>query len=438
MWALLWLGFFIAAAFPAPAQEPVGRDGAYLALDYTLYRERDGEVLRSAVGRPVLIVTSAGGIELAPVRAGEAFALFDRATGAGPLALELVDVGGLSFTTDREGEQAYTWFLFQAGPGETLDPRGDYELVIHYEALKSWGEADEDEEGRPLPRRLALEEPVRVTVRPLPPGSRVDNLGRVVPDEDPLPRLGAPAPRKGLAGFLGDLSLELTPELAEDSGELGLTYRATYAVDRRRFGAAHPGTFSVDFALDGRWSTQESDPSLRGWARGELSARAMWLLGSERYYPVGARLAAGYEGREGGRGAGGTLRGELFAALPYLGDVLSGWQDALGFERAFAPPFIGVAYVGSGAEVGSDPQDRIEVEAGWRAPIARRWDLDLRWRHFDFTRGGVAEEQLFEGSFLFFPTGDPSQGLRLSFEEGYRAAVGDIGSAFLVGYSVSL
>ena len=427
----------LAALLLASVAAAQGTDGAHLAVDYTVYRSQAGEVLRSNVGRPTLVVTTAHWIPLAAVKDGSALALHDLDTGAGPIALELADIGGLSVITGTPSA-AFNWFLFTAAAGEELRTDGRYELVIHYERVDTWLEATEDEEGNEVPTPSSVTAPVRVTVAPLPAGQKVDNYGNLAPADDALPRLDAPPEAEGFQALIDDLTLELTPQVAEDSDELSLTYRVAYEVDRIRLGGSRPGQFTLDLALNGRTSSDRSDLSLSGWSQGELSARAMFLLGESRYYPVGARLAVGYEGGDDNSDAEGTATAQVFATVPYVGDVLLAWQDALGFERAFAPPFVGVAYTGSGAEVGADEQDRWEVEAGWIAPIAPQWDLDLRWRRFDFTESGVDEEELFEMNLTYYPGGDLSQGLRMTFEDGYRAAVGDVGSTLLLGYTLSL
>lgn len=437
-------------AFPAnenaaPTEQPQvsarssPKDTAHLAVRYRNFRVVGKEIVESYDPRPVLIVTTRYGILLSDVRSQAAFSLLDLDGGDRPIKLELVDIGGQSWITTDKEHDAYKWFVFTAAPGEEIHTDRRYSLTIHYERVASWNKPSEDGANGTAPSRVDQPEaPVTITLVPtLELGKEINNNGEVVVSKTPQSNV-APTDRKGLSGLLDDIEIELTPQAAEGSDELALTYKLGYQIDRQRFGGSNPGSFTLDLAIDGREATDDSDPTLTGYSRGDLSARAMFLLGKDRYYPVGARLAAGYESGDDTDDAGATITGQLVGTVPYIDGLLESWQQTMEFERAFAPPFLSLAYVSSDAEVASDDQDRFELEAGWIMPIASEWDLNLRWRHYNFTEKGVDTEELTEIDLTYFAGGDLTQGVRISFEDGYRAAVGDIGSRFLLGYTARL
>lgn len=358
----------------------------------------------------------------------------DLDTGAGPLALDVADIGGNSVPTDDKNVQAFSWFLLVPATGEILRPDGRYEVTIHYDRMTTWAKSEGDEaEGRPGPAAP----PVKLMAAPLPPGKQITNSGNLEDATEETPKIDAPANRRGLRRLFDEVDIELTPLVTEDSDELGLAYRAKYEVDRKRFGARLPGYIAADLALDGRLSSDSDDQSLMGYSRGDLNVRGMWLFGSERYFPAGLRAAVGYEGDEKISDAEARGTAQVVVTVPYVGDVLEFWQETLGFTRAFAPPYVSAAFVSSRAEVGGIDQDRWELEVGWIAPVATTFDVNIRWRHQAFTEGGASDEHLLELDLTYFPGGDLGQGLRVTFEEGFRAAVGDVGSQVFVGYSIS-
>ncbi|MFT5290778.1 MAG: hypothetical protein ACI8QS_001690 [Planctomycetota bacterium] len=63
--------------------------------------------------------------------------------------------------------------------------------------------------------------------------------------------------------------------------------------------------------------------------------------------------------------------------------------------------------------------------------------MNVLWQRHNFTHSSVEDESLLELDLTYYPGGDLSQGLRLSFEEGYRAAVGDSGPVVLLGYMIN-
>jgi len=419
---------------PAVVTHAPPRDSAHLVVGYQTFRKVDDNVVERSDPVPALLVTTEHWLRLDVVTDQRAFVLTDLKSGASPVRLELMDVGGVNVPTDMEGP-AYGWFLLKAAPGEVLQSDGMYELTIRYDVVPSWDEA-EDANGDPIPKRSTASIAVKLDVSRLAAGEHIGNYGDVTPATASKSREEAATSKSGVKALLSGISVELTPETAEGSDELALGYRVGYEVDRRRFGASYPGTLALDLAFEGRITSDRDSPSITGYSRGELSLRAMFLLGRERYYPAGLRLAGGYEGGDQLSDAEATGTAQAVATLPYFGDLLEAWQELLEFERAFAPPYVSFGYVGSGATVGTDDQDRLEFEAGWILPVAQSWDLNARWHHFDFTHGGIPEESLLEVDLTYYPGGDLKQGVRLSFEEGYRAAVGDIGSAVLVGYAV--
>lgn len=421
---------------PTPVTRPtdVGAQAAYLVVDHLVWREKDGQILSRSLGRPALLVTTSYGFTLAAVRDGTAFRLIDRDSGEGPIPLEVADFNGRAVPTTDEQANAYNWWLLTGSEGSDLRVDGRYELTIQYDRVPTWA-WDADAKAVPSGAFVA----VRLLPVPLPDGKKVDNSGNVVEaDKGAAGVSGLPPRRAGLFGWIDAVDVEIAPFAAEDTDELGLAYRAAYEIDRMHFGGRIPGNFSIDLAVDGRATTDSSSNSLTGYSSGDLNLRAIWLPGRERYYPLGVRAAAGYEGGEGGAPIESRVTGQVVASVPYVGGVLEAWQQALDFHRAFAPPFVSAGFVGSEAEVAGTDQDRWELEAAWTAPLATEWDFNVRWQYYAFTDSGATDEQLFTADLTFYPDGDVAKGIRMSFEDGYRAAVGDIGSRFLLGYKIEL
>ena len=425
-----------AARFAGAQTPPTNKDTAHLVSNYTIYQQAKSDIVRSSMGQPGIVVTTEHWIVLAPVKDGTALTVMDLDTGAGPLALELADIGGTSAPTADKNVRAFSWFLLVPKSGEVLRTDGRYEVTIHYEKLTTWTAGDPEDATKGVLGPV-LTAPVKVIAAPLPPGKKIENSGDLADAKEQTPKIDAPTKRHGLQGLLDAVDVELTPLVTEESDELGLAYRAKYEIDRKRFGGSLPGYLAADLAIEGRVSSDFDDPSMTGYSRGDLNVRGMWLLGNERYYPVGLRAAVGYEGDEKISDAEATGTAQVVVSVPYVGDVLEFWQETLGFTRAFAPPYVSAAFVSSHAELGGVDQDRWELEVGWIAPIASTFDVNVRWRRQAFTANGQRDEDLLELDLTYYPGGDLHQGLRMTFEEGFRAAVGDIGSRIFVGYTLS-
>ena len=128
-----------------------------------------------------------------------------------------------------------------------------------------------------------------------------------------------------------------------------------------------------------------------------------------------------------------TARGEIVFGVPYIGEALSDWQSFMKFRRAFAPPVVSGGYVTSDAEVEGNDQDRWQVEVAWIAPISTSWDLNVR-ETIQWFGADDRPKDLFEVDLTFYTDETNQSGVRMSFEEGFRAALGDIGSTVLFGY----
>ena len=83
-------------------------------------------------------------------------------------------------------------------------------------------------------------------------------------------------------------------------------------------------------------------------------------------------------------------------------------------------------------------QSRMVAELGWIIPIAEEWDVNLQWERNFFDEDAIGDQSLFTGDLTYYANGDLTQGVRMSFESGYRAAVGDIDSTVLLGYLIKL
>lgn len=428
--ASLALAASLAVACPAAAQSSGGTQDAGFFVDrYDIIRKNNATMEHRQSSDRALLVVLRYWMTVDDVREGRGFTIFNHSRGGAEIPFQIVDIGGTRAPTSTS-DPAFGWFLLEPASTSELKPGDQLELVIYYDQVDSW-DRPSDGSTKQGPRTA---KPVRVLFKKLDPQLQVNNRGMTSPASS------------GFSAYLGQdenwldrLSFDLTPQVAEDSSELGVSYSAAFPLTKVPLTGDVPGTISFDFSLDGRWGSDSSDPSLTEFTTADLNLRAMLLPKfRDRYNPIGVRIAAGYEDGDQGSNGGITAQGLLVVSIPYIGEGLLWWQELIGFNRPFAPPFVSLGYVKSDAEVASLDQSRFVIEAGWVAPIAEEWDVNLRWQHFSFEADALDDDELFTADLTYYPGGNLSQGLRMSFEEGYRAAVGDVGSTVFLGYLIRL
>ncbi|MAW60612.1 MAG: hypothetical protein CMJ94_07230 [Planctomycetes bacterium] len=417
----------LASAAAAQQSAPGSQDAAYLVERYEIFRVQNHTIEQTTLDGASFLVVLQHWVTVEDARTGAAFTILDLADGTS-VPLRIVDIGGLSVPTDGS-EMAVGWFLLEPAGGATVDPQGGYQLIVHYDQVASW---DETEDGSAA--RASANTEQRKSVEKLDPTRIVSATGALQDRPDSAPLYGGSS-----EGFFDRLKLDLTPQIAESSRELGLSYQLSYPLTQLLLVGSTPGRVEFDFAVDGRWGSDRSDPTLTDFLHADLSARAMLLpqIG-DRYNPVGLRLAAGYEDGDRATDGGATMQAQLVVSVPYVGDALLWWHEAIGLQRPFAPPYLAAGFVESDAEVAGMDQSRFVFEAGWKAPLATEWDLNLRWQSYSFDEDALDDDELFTADLTYYPDGNLDQGLRMSFEEGYRAAVGDVGSTVFLGYLIRL
>ena len=417
----------VASLARADDEERPHQDTARLAVRYTVLERdeaEDGRIREAKTEEPMIIVTTRYFVpfEAIQVRVDE--------TGEVVPDLKLFKKGGR--TKDIDGVETATWFMVE---GE-LEAGVDYTVHIAYDEQGAWDRKLNAQSGLFDFEPVEDPEPATVPVEALETGKRVTNKGYLVD----AGAMGAPTDHEGIAsGFASkfpNTTLRFTPEIGEESDQFGLNYGLGYQVDRKQ--VSDKTRFTVDLQLDGRFTSDSDDPALAGFSKGDINVRLMkmWTpTDSERYHPVGLRGALGYEGDEQFDDTNFTATAQAVASVPYIDDALLWWHDVMDINRAFAPPFVAVGYVHSDGGGSSVPeQSRLELEAGWIAPIAENWDFDFRWSYFDFTESGVDSEDLFQAGFTYFTNGDRTQALKFTIEEGFRPVVGDIGETLIFGY----
>jgi len=407
-------------------------EGARLASRFTVYNSDDGfGVSGGEVGRPVIIVNARCYLAHSQVIAG--VQVIDLATGMAVPDLEIIDWSGLAAAHPSRPADIIAPQFVLAGD---LAADGRYQVRIPYADLDAFDDVSVDG-GDPAWAPHGDPAPAILDVEVLPAGKMVDNFGRLV--DDPDAGYTAPPSATGIDKLFDGGRFALTPEIPEDSDQLGASYDLTLQVDAMDLGwfGAAPGRFQLDLEAGGRVTTDAANLDLAGYNDGDLSARIMMLPGRTRYYPMGLRAAVGYEADEEFRRTYVTATGQLVVSVPYVERLALAWHRLLGVNRVFAPPFVSGAVVYAEAPDADTPaMSRFELEVGWIVPVAPRWDLGLAWQFFDFHDDDLDDESLFEGYLTYYVDDDRDQGLRVTLEDGFRPAVGDVGKTLLFGYLV--
>lgn len=419
------------------ADQTTPRDSAQFVRQYTVYSWSGSSVQSTKVSSSALYVTLKRAVRPEDVAEGRAIEVLDLFEQGDVVPLQIAKTGGYDLDLAEGGRAEYGYVLVPTGDRLFQLDAERYEVRIRYDQVDSW---TEDAHGNPQKHQKS---PANLVVKKTPKllasGKYVNQFGYLGDltdgkqlDDDELS--GA-----GQLRWIDGLTTTLTPQIAESSRELGLTIESSYAWNRTPVDWGIKGVVGFDFDLDGRIGSDRQAQGITDYTQASLNLRAMFLPEHEnRYYPFGAKLSAGYEDGDTATDGGAALSAQVVATLPWVDAPLAWWQDAWGFQRAFAPPYLSVTFTESGAEVGGIEQDRITFEAGWVLPIAEEWDVNLRWQRSKFGEDAIGYQSLFVGDLTYYTGGDVSQGVRMSFESGYRAAVGDIDSTILLGYLINL
>ena len=192
-----------------------------------------------------------------------------------------------------------------------------------------------------------------------------------------------------------------------------------------------------DMRIDGRITSDRQNTAFQGFSEGDLSAKVMRLVGSERIYPVGLRFSGGYEADESLDVRYAVGKAQFATALPIVDDILLGWHKLFNVDVPFAPPIAAIGFVRSRAQDSTrEDLNRWEAEIKWTAPVTTHLDLKIAYRLFDIRGDGKGCQRLFEAGFIYYVDESRTGGVTMAFEEGARAVIGEIGSVILAGFEI--